>query len=45
MVDPYMDSRALTDFAILAGEGKTVRLLAELTKLKPTLDPAIRAWT
>jgi hypothetical protein len=44
IVDPYMDEKALTDFALLAPEGVTVRLLADENDHKPTLRPAATRW-
>src|SRR6266446_3861742 len=29
IIDPYMDAKALTDFAVLVPEGRTIRLLAD----------------
>jgi hypothetical protein len=45
IVDPYMDAKALTDFAILAPDGVPIRLLADAGKHKPTLEPAARRRT
>jgi hypothetical protein len=44
IVDPYMDEKALTDFAPLAPEGVTVRLLADQHHHKPSLPPAAQRW-
>jgi hypothetical protein len=44
IVDPYMDEKALTDFAPLAAEGIATRLLADQQLHKPTLDPAQKRW-
>ena len=44
IVDPYMDEKALTDFASLAVEGIAVRLLADEKDHKPTLRPAQGRW-
>jgi hypothetical protein len=44
MIDPYMDERALTDFAVLASENVTIRLLADAHSHKPSLKPAVERW-
>jgi hypothetical protein len=44
MVDPYMDEKALTTFALLAVERVTVRLLADQAAHKPSLKPAAETW-
>lgn len=44
IVDPYMDEKALTDFAPLANESVAVRLLADSGAVKPTLLPAVVRW-
>jgi hypothetical protein len=44
IVDPYMDERTLTDFAPLAAEVVTIRLLADQQDHKPTLHPAQQRW-
>jgi hypothetical protein len=44
IVDPYMDEKALTDFAPLTPEGVAVRLLADHQDHKPTLRPAVERW-
>lgn len=44
IVDPYMDEKALTDFAVLAPEGVLVRLLADEHSKKPSLMPAVQRW-
>jgi hypothetical protein len=44
IIDPYMDEKALTDFAPLAPEGVTVRLLSDEKTCKPTLPPAASRW-
>jgi hypothetical protein len=44
IVDPYMDEKALTDFAPLAGEGIGICLLADETHRRPTLIPARQRW-
>jgi hypothetical protein len=44
IVDPYLDEKALTDFAPLAHEGVSIRLLADANAHKPTLIPASKRW-
>lgn len=44
IVDPYMDEKALTDFAILADAGVKVELLADSSAAKPSLKPAVARW-
>jgi hypothetical protein len=44
IVDPYMDEKALTDFALLAPERVQIRLLSDLNSVKPTLHPAAARW-
>lgn len=44
IVDPYMDEKTLTDFAVLAPEGVLVRLLADEHSKKPSLIPAVQRW-
>src|SRR5216683_4344263 len=44
IVDPYMDEKALTDFAPLASEKVSIRLLADQRGHKPTLRPASERW-
>ena len=44
VVDPYMDEKALTDFAPLAAAGVAIRLLADDQDHKPTLRPAQQRW-
>jgi hypothetical protein len=44
IVDPYLDEKILSEFAIFLPEGKTLRLLADAGGVKPTLGPAYRAW-
>ncbi|TBB88079.1 phosphatidylserine/phosphatidylglycerophosphate/cardiolipin synthase family protein [Rhizobium ruizarguesonis] len=41
IVDPYLDSKALTDFAILANEGIEIELLTDEKSVKPTFEPAL----
>lgn len=45
IIDPYMDEKVLTDFAAMAAEGVTVRLLADQQSVKQTLKPAAARWT
>jgi hypothetical protein len=44
IVDPYMDEKALSDFAPLALEKVSIRLLADQHSVKPSLKPALRRW-
>jgi hypothetical protein len=44
IVDPYMDEKALTDFAHLVPDGVSIRLLADAQHRKPTLEPAAKRW-
>jgi hypothetical protein len=44
MVDPYLDEKALTDFAVLAPEKVQLRLLADTQAVRPTLRPAATRW-
>jgi hypothetical protein len=44
IVEPYLDEKALTDFAPLAQEGVSIRLLADGSGHKPTLIPASKRW-
>ncbi len=44
IVDPYMDEKALTDFAVQARRGTTIRLLADRGQHKPGLRPAAERW-
>lgn len=45
IVDPYMDSTVLTDFAPQAGPGVTVRLLGDCFYTKPgAILPAVTRW-
>jgi hypothetical protein len=43
IVDPYMDEKALTDFAVLA-PAVTIHLLADQAGHKPSLKPAVTRW-
>jgi hypothetical protein len=44
IIDPYMDDKALSDFALLAPETCCVRLLADQKDHKPALKPAVTRW-
>ena len=44
IVDPYLDEKVLTDFAGLAAERVSIRLLADHKSVKPTLKPAATRW-
>jgi hypothetical protein len=44
MVDPYADEKVLTDYAILAPEKITVRILADQADHKKSLKPAAERW-
>ena len=44
IIDPYMDEKALSDFAPLAPKGVKIRLLADQHDHKKTLGPASRRW-
>lgn len=44
VVDPYLDARFLTDFALMADEGVAIRLLADKQSLYPSLKPAAERW-
>lgn len=44
IVDPYMDEKALTDFAVLLPEHVLVRLLADQKEHKASLKPAAARW-
>lgn len=41
LVDPYMDQKALTDYAPLAPEGVEVFLMSDAATVKPTFSPAV----
>jgi hypothetical protein len=45
IVDPYMDEKALTDFALLAPEHVEIRLLSDEHTAKPSLSVAAKRWT
>jgi hypothetical protein len=44
IVDPYMDEKALSDFAFLVPEKVPMRLLSDSQSVKPTLRPAYERW-
>jgi hypothetical protein len=44
IVDPYMDEKAVTDFAPLIGGGINIRLLSDVQSSKATLGPAAKRW-
>jgi hypothetical protein len=44
IVDPYMDEKALTDFAPLAAAGVSIYLLADEQSYKPSLKPSQQRW-
>jgi hypothetical protein len=44
IVDPYLDEKALTDFAVLARLHVQIRLLADEEGAKPSLRPAAERW-
>lgn len=44
VVDPFFDEKILTEFAQFAGEGVTIRLLADVAGVKGTLAPAVKSW-
>jgi hypothetical protein len=44
IVDPYMDEKALTDFAPLAPASVTIKLLTDQKSYKPSLAPAAKRW-
>lgn len=43
-VDPYMDEKFLTDFAVMANEGINIRVLADKADVYPSLGPAFKNW-
>jgi hypothetical protein len=45
LIDPYMDEKVLTDFAPLAPELVSIRLLADQAHHKNTLKPATARWS
>jgi hypothetical protein len=44
LVDPYADANALTEFAVLARSGTSIRILADAAHEQPGLKPASRRW-
>jgi hypothetical protein len=44
IVDPYMDEKILTEFALLATENIHLKLLTDASAMKATLLPAAKAW-
>jgi hypothetical protein len=44
IVDPYLDDVVLTDFAIAAPEGVSLRLLSDAATAKAPLQPAAARW-
>jgi hypothetical protein len=44
IIDPYMDEKLLMDFAPLAAEGVTIRLLTDPATVKPGFTPAVHRW-
>jgi hypothetical protein len=44
VVDPYMDEKVLTEFALQIPEGVQIRLLSDSHDPKPTLSPAAKRW-
>jgi len=44
IVDPYMDEKAVTDFAPLVANGISIRLLSDVQTSKATLGPAAKRW-
>jgi hypothetical protein len=44
MIDPYADEKAVTEYALLAPEAVTIRLLADKAGHKQTLKPAAERW-
>jgi hypothetical protein len=45
IVDPYLDEKILTEFALLAPEGVRLRLLCDAAGYKASLGPASKKWT
>jgi len=45
IVDPYLDEKVLTDFALQVSEGVSIRLLSDSSSYKATLVPAVARWT
>lgn len=44
IVDPYMDEKALTEFAVLAPEGVSVRLLTDSSSMKASVELMAKKW-
>jgi hypothetical protein len=44
IIDQYMDEKMLTDFAVLASENISTRLLTDQQYRKPALVPAVQRW-
>jgi hypothetical protein len=44
IVDPYMDEKTLTDFAVLAPAAVSIHLLADQAHHKPSLKPMVGSW-
>jgi hypothetical protein len=44
IVDPYLDEKILTEFALLAPAGVTLKLLCDAAGYKETLTVALRKW-
>jgi hypothetical protein len=44
IVDPYLNEKILTDYAIFIPETVSVKLLADASSVKPTLGAALRHW-
>jgi len=44
IVDPYMDEKALFEFALLAAENISIQLLSDQQSSKPSLKPAFERW-
>jgi len=44
IVDPYMDEKALFEFALLAAENISIQLLSDQQSCKPSLKPAFERW-
>jgi hypothetical protein len=44
IIDPYMDEKVLTDFAVLANETAAIRLLTDQKYHKPNLPPMVTRW-
>lgn len=44
IVDPYMDDRVLSDFAVLAAEKILLSFLTDEATVKPSFAPALKRW-